>query len=103
MNQSLNLKEKKYQNRKGRKFGKLFANKPVIESLCPICNESKIENVDFTVAHIISLNKGGSNRTKNLFPCCAHCNSSMGTMNLIEYTKQEYEDSLNHFIFRNFI
>lgn len=58
---------------------------------CFVCN-SRIEFSDFHCAHIIPrIRIGGVLELHNLEPCCSSCNISMGTQNLLEFKKGNYE------------
>lgn len=56
---------------------------------CVICKKNKITPSTFVKGHIIAKAKGGTNDLYNLRAICAECNSSMGTMNMNEYSKKK--------------
>lgn len=59
----------------------------IIKHKCLCCKKETIRNTDFEAGHILSEHNGGTNEIDNLRPICRPCNSSMGTMHMIEYIK----------------
>ena len=58
---------------------------------CFVCN-SKIDFFDFHCAHIVpKIRIGGVLELHNLEPCCPSCNIAMGTQNLLEFKRENYE------------
>jgi 5-methylcytosine-specific restriction endonuclease McrA len=55
---------------------------------CLCCKKSIINITNFHVGHVISEKEGGTLEINNLRPICSACNSSMGSMNMIEYVKK---------------
>lgn len=55
---------------------------------CLCCKKSIINITNFDVGHVISEKEGGTLEISNLRPICSACNSSMGSMNMIEYVKK---------------
>ncbi len=53
-------------------------------SECPFCS-SEITIKSCHIAHDISHANGGDETIDNLFPCCPHCNLSMGRKNVSEF------------------
>ena len=54
---------------------------------CLCCKKVLINNRQFDVGHVISVNDGGTHEINNLRPICFPCNHSMGTTNMIEFVK----------------
>ena len=63
---------------------------------CPVCKDRYILQMDHDVGHIKPRSKGGKDRVDNLMPICRLCNSSMGTMNLIRYTRKWYNRPIRY-------
>lgn len=61
---------------------------------CPVCKHRDILQMDHEVGHIQAVAKGGSNCINNLVPICRLCNTSMGTMNLVIFTKKWYKSGI---------
>ena len=61
--------------------------------LCPICNQHKISQLNFTCGHIVAEAKGGGTTVDNLRPICSQCNLSMGTKNLKEFNSEYFPES----------
>jgi hypothetical protein len=72
---------------------KKYIGKDIGETSCPVCRSNKISQMNFIAGHIISEVDGGDCSVKNIIPICLGCNSSMGTQNLIDYTKEYYPDN----------
>jgi len=62
---------------------------------CYCCKTEKITTANFECGHIISENDGGLVNINNLRPICKNCNTSMGTMNMIDFMST-YFDKINH-------
>ena len=54
---------------------------------CLSCREELISIRSFHCGHVIAEAKGGDSTINNLWPICAPCNSSMGTMSMNDFTK----------------
>jgi len=52
---------------------------------CLCCLTTKISQQSFVCGHIIAEKNGGPLSVENLRPICPGCNSSMGTINMIEF------------------
>lgn len=65
------------------------------ESVCKFCNTHKIYLTNFHTAHIISKKNGGTGELSNLYPSCATCNTSMGSLDMDIYIKNNNLDILN--------
>lgn len=64
-----------------------------ISATCPVCNVTPISCFSFDCGHVIAESNGGTLELENLRPICGSCNSSMGTKNMKEYTKEFYPKS----------
>lgn len=62
------------------------------KGICKLCNKHEIQHSNFEVAHIISKKNGGSYEINNLYPTCAFCNKSMGSMDMDIYAKERNID-----------
>lgn len=60
------------------------------ESLCLCCKSNKINTFTFHCGHVKSEAEGGTIELSNLRPICSVCNSSMGTMNMKDFAKEEF-------------
>ena len=56
---------------------------------CKCCDNQEIRQIEFHCGHIVSEKSGGTHAIDNLWPICAQCNLSMGSMNLYEF-KEKY-------------
>lgn len=65
-----------------------YIGENIISHRCLCCKKSLINITSFDVGHVISEKDGGTLEIGNLRPICSACNSSMGTMNMIEYVKK---------------
>lgn len=54
------------------------------------CCAIKVTTSDFHAGHIIAVAKGGSDDISNLKVICAECNLSMGTRNLIDFSRRYF-------------
>jgi 5-methylcytosine-specific restriction endonuclease McrA len=61
-------------------------------TLCPICKNNKITQMNFVCGHVEAESKGGALSLENLRPICGQCNLSMGTKNLNDF-QEEYFNS----------
>jgi hypothetical protein len=52
---------------------------------CYCCKHTKINQMEFSCGHIISVANGGQTTPENLAPICQLCNNSMGTQNMHEF------------------
>lgn len=59
----------------------------IIKHKCLCCKQETIRNTDFEAGHVLSEHNGGTNEISNLRPICRPCNSSMGTMHMVDYIK----------------
>jgi hypothetical protein len=64
-----------------RKVWHVYIGKEKGTAICPCCEITEIEQLNFSCGHIQSEYNGGQIEVANLIPICASCNSSMGTMN----------------------
>ena len=70
------------------KLWNLYFGLDIGKVCCPVCRERDIYQMDHEVGHIKARAKWGSNNICNLIPICSMCNKSMGTTNLITYSKK---------------
>jgi 5-methylcytosine-specific restriction endonuclease McrA len=56
--------------------------KHIGSTLCTVCNNNEITQLDFHCGHIIAEAEGGETSVNNLMPICASCNLSMGRKNM---------------------
>jgi 5-methylcytosine-specific restriction endonuclease McrA len=61
---------------------------------CPICKKNEINSTNFAAGHRTSLKNGGSNLIRNYRPICTPCNSKMGSMNMRDFIKKYYSESV---------
>ena len=57
---------------------------------CPSCGSNPIDPFIFEAGHIIAHSKGGADTIDNLIPICAMCNRDMGTCDMREFMKIQY-------------
>ncbi len=62
---------------------------------CHCCKLEKITSANWHCGHVQSEKNGGKVHINNLRPICAGCNSSMGTMNMLEFMKKYGFDTIN--------
>lgn len=58
------------------------------KGMCLCCKTEDISFANFHCGHIISERNGGPLVVENLRPICGHCNSSIGTKNMIEFMER---------------
>lgn len=61
-----------------------------INAPCLCCNKNTISILSFHTGHITSESDGGETSIDNLLPICSACNSSMGSENLIQYSRRTF-------------
>lgn len=54
---------------------------------CCLCN-TKLDYRFMNIGHYISHKNGGSDTIDNMRPICQSCNSSLGSMNVIDFIKR---------------
>lgn len=58
---------------------------------CAYCGHPPIDNASLTIDHIKPKCRGGEDRTSNVIPACAECNSSKGSRDWLEwYSDQSF-------------
>ncbi len=62
-------------------------------SLCPICETYMISEQSFHCGHVLAEHNGGTLDIRNLRAICGHCNVSMGTMHMKEYSDKYFPNS----------
>lgn len=61
-----------------------------VDGFCVCCGKTQIGILSFHAGHITAECKGGEISLKNLFPICGTCNLSMGSEDLISYSRRVY-------------
>lgn len=56
---------------------------------CAYCGHPPIDNASLTIDHIRPKCKGGEDRTSNVIPACAQCNSNKGSSNWVEWYRDQ--------------
>lgn len=72
-----------------KKIWEKHIGKHVGSTLCSVCSNNEITQMDFHCGHIIAEADGGATNEHNLIPICASCNLSMGRKNLKMF-KEKY-------------
>lgn len=71
---------------------RLVWNKHIGEEIgkakCKCCNVTDITQMAFNCGHVIAESNGGELTLDNLWPICQNCNSSMGTMNMVDFKEK---------------
>jgi hypothetical protein len=57
-----------------------------VNAKCISCKEEQIDCRNFHCGHVLSESNGGDMTINNLRPICSHCNLSMGTRSMNEFT-----------------
>jgi len=61
---------------------------------CLCCESTEITQFDFDCGHIVAEACGGPTKLDNLLPICSSCNRSMHNMNLYEFKKQKFPETM---------
>jgi hypothetical protein len=61
---------------------------------CACCDVNEITQFQFECGHIISEASGGPTSLDNLLPICSSCNRSMHTMNLYEFKRKHFVETM---------
>ncbi len=56
---------------------------------CAYCGKPPIDDGSLTIDHVKPRCRGGEDRTSNVIPACASCNSSKGSENWIEWYQRQ--------------
>jgi 5-methylcytosine-specific restriction endonuclease McrA len=64
-----------------------YIGEEIGKSKCLCCGLTDISQISFNCGHIVAEVNGGNMCIDNLMPICQNCNSSMGSMNLLEFKK----------------
>ncbi len=64
-----------------------YIGEEIGKSKCLCCGLTDISQISFNCGHILAEVNGGNMCIDNLMPICQNCNSSMGSMNLLEFKK----------------
>lgn len=67
------------------------------EVLCIVCQNTKINMMNFDCGHIIPESKGGETNEDNLLPICSLCNKSMSVKNMDDYVRDNFPNSYTFF------
>jgi hypothetical protein len=62
-----------------------YIGEEIGKSKCLCCGLTDISQISFNCGHILAEVNGGNMCIDNLMPICQNCNSSMGSMNLLEF------------------
>ena len=65
----------------------------VVNSKCYCCGITKIHALNFECGHVNSEINGGNENIDNLRPICSSCNKSMGTQNMYDFMKLNYNEN----------
>lgn len=79
-----------------------YIGKNVGEVHCIVCMINKINMMNFECGHIIPESKGGETSIDNLLPICGLCNKSMGTQNMDDYVKKDFQHNYSGFLSRKY-
>jgi hypothetical protein len=82
-----NLKKKQIPKHIKTLIWNKYIGDDIIKHKCLCCKHETIRNTDFEAGHVLSEFHGGTNEISNLRPICRPCNSSMGTMHMVDYIK----------------
>lgn len=55
---------------------------------CKCCNVTDITQLAFNCGHVVAEANGGEVTLDNLWPICQNCNSSIGTMNMVDFKEK---------------
>jgi hypothetical protein len=58
---------------------------------CLCCKSNNIDMLNFHCGHVVSDAEGGTTELSNLRPICSVCNSSMGSMNMKVFAKEQFD------------
>lgn len=56
---------------------------------CAYCSRPPIDNASLTIDHIRPKCRGGEDRTSNVIPACASCNSAKGSEDWLQWYKRQ--------------
>ena len=62
---------------------------------CACCEATEITQLQFECGHIIPESNGGPTILENLLPICMSCNRSMHTINLYEFKRKHFVETMN--------
>jgi 5-methylcytosine-specific restriction endonuclease McrA len=68
-----------------------YIGEEVGKALCLCCNTFHITQHNFHCGHVVAEANGGSLLIENLRPICDKCNIAMGTQDMREFAKQEFD------------
>ena len=57
---------------------------------CLSCGSMPIDPFSFESGHVVAHSKGGSDAIDNLVPICSICNKDMGTMDMRQYMRNQF-------------
>lgn len=67
-----------------------YIGEEIGKSSCLCCKSNHITQHNFHCGHVIAEANGGKIQIENLRPICAVCNNSMGTMNMKEFARDNF-------------
>jgi hypothetical protein len=90
-NQKIKYKKKSIPKSLKKQVWDTWIGSNIGATKCLCCKHEEIRQIEFHCGHIISEVKGGQTNVNNLRPICAHCNLSMGSMNMNEFKKKFFK------------
>jgi len=69
---------------------------------CICCVDSTIKVENFHAGHIVAESMGGETNQNNLLPICATCNTSMGSMHMNDFVKNNFPNNYAKFEKRDY-
>ncbi len=67
-----------------------YIGEEIGKSYCLCCKSNHITQHNFHCGHVVAEANGGKVQIENLRPICAVCNNSMGTMNMTEFARDNF-------------
>lgn len=71
-----------------------YIGEDIGKAKCVCCNLHTITQHHFHCGHVLAESQGGKVSLENLRPICAVCNHSMGTMNMRQFAKTQFDVDL---------
>jgi len=79
-----------------------FIGKDKRSAYCICCMNKEIKIEDFHAGHITPESCGGKTDESNLLPICAQCNTSMGSINMELFVRNNFPSNYNGFITKKY-
>jgi 5-methylcytosine-specific restriction endonuclease McrA len=86
-----NKKKQKTNFSKRQAVWKTYIGMAHGETECLCCKSNKIDVFNFHCGHVVSSANGGNTHLSNLRPICSVCNNSMGTIDMKEFAKEQFD------------